>query len=65
MVVICSGERVPRNRDQYYPYRQQSDFFYLTGIGQEGFVLFISPDHPREEYRELLLMRDQTGCEGV
>lgn len=60
VAVVCSGERVPRSRDQYYPYRQQSDFFYLTGIGQEGFVLFISPDHPREEYREILLMRDQT-----
>lgn len=65
MVVICSGYPMPRSGDQYYPYRQQSDFFYLTGIGYEGFVLFLAPDHPREDLREVLLMRKQTDKERV
>jgi len=65
MVVICSSYRMPRNGDQFYPFRQQSDFYYLTGIGQEGFILFICPDHPREDLREVLLMRRQTERERI
>jgi Xaa-Pro aminopeptidase len=61
LAVICSGKRMPRNGDQFYPFRQQSDFFYLTGIGREGFVLFLAPDHPAEDLREVLLMQDQSG----
>lgn len=58
VAVVCSGERVKRSGDQYYPFRQQSDFFYLTGLHREGYVLFLAPDHPREEFREVLMMRE-------
>ncbi len=30
-----------RNGDQYYPYRQNSNFYYLSGIGQAGCVLVL------------------------
>jgi Xaa-Pro aminopeptidase len=40
--VVCSNPFVPRSGDQYYPYRQHSDFFYLTGITQDGSILVIS-----------------------
>ena len=65
VVVICSGYQIPRNRDQYYPYRQQSDFFYLTGINQPGYVLFMCPDHPQEDLREVLLTAKQSEKEKV
>lgn len=42
LAVICSNPRVPSNGDQFYPYRQHSDFFYLTGITQEGSILVLS-----------------------
>ena len=65
VVVICSGYQMPRNRDQFYPYRQQSDFFYLTGIGQPGYVLIMCPDHPQEDLREVLLTGRQSEKEKV
>ena len=51
MVVHSSAERMPRNGDQYYPYRQHSGFFYLTGINQAGSVLLAGRG------REILLLR--------
>jgi Xaa-Pro aminopeptidase len=38
-VVISSNRPMPRNADQYYPYRQSSDMYYLTGIQQSGCTL--------------------------
>ncbi|MCK5135629.1 MAG: aminopeptidase P N-terminal domain-containing protein [Bacteroidales bacterium] len=56
MVVICSNDQMPRNGDQYYPFRQHSDFFYLAGINQEESVLVLSPDHPESSMREILFI---------
>jgi Xaa-Pro aminopeptidase len=49
--VMVSNPQMPRNGDQYYPYRQHSDFFYLTGIMQEGSILVLAPQ------RETLFIR--------
>lgn len=51
MAVVCSNPQIPRNGDLFYPYRQHSDFFYLTGIFQEGSTLVLSPE------REILFIR--------
>lgn len=42
--IFYSNDQQPRNGDQYFPFRQQSDFFYLTGIDQEKSILLIVPD---------------------
>lgn len=47
---------MPRNGDQYFPFRQQSDFFYLTGIDQEKSILLLAPDCPTEKLREVLFV---------
>ena len=60
MAVICSNYKMPRNGDQYYPYRQNSDFYYLTGIEQEESILLIIPDHPEAIFREHLLILQPT-----
>jgi len=60
MAVIMSAERKPRNGDQFYPYRQSSDFFYLTGINQEESLLVLYPDHADPELREILFIRKPT-----
>lgn len=39
MAVVGSNPLMPRNGDQFFPFRQHSDFYYLTGIGQVGSVL--------------------------
>ena len=44
-----SPERL-RNRDVFYPYRPDSDFFYLTGFPEPEAVLVLVPDRPQGEF---------------
>jgi len=53
---VFSNDEMPRNGDQYFPYRQGSDFFYLTGIEQEKSILMVKPDHPVKSEREILFI---------
>ena len=41
LVLLFSNHRMPRNGDQYFPFRQNSDLFYLSGIEQENTILLI------------------------
>ena len=56
VAVFTANESMPRNGDQFYPFRQQSDFFYLTGIDAENAFLILSPNNPTEQYREMLFI---------
>lgn len=56
MAIVNSNDLMPRNGDQYYPYRQNSDLFYLTGITQEQTRLVLFPSHPDEAMREILFI---------
>ena len=56
IAVFTANEAMPRNGDQFFPFRQQSDFFYLTGIEEENAFLIIAPDYPQEENREILFI---------
>ena len=55
-----SGQRKMRNGDQFYPFRQQSDFFYLTGINLEDSAFAFAPDHPDPDLREVLFIKRPT-----
>ena len=57
IAIFHSNDEMPRNGDQNFPFRQQSDLFWLTGIDQEQTVLIICPYHPLPEYREILFLR--------
>ncbi len=57
VAIFHSNDEMPRNGDQNFPFRQQSDLFWLCGIDQEHTVLIFSPDHPIPEYREILFIR--------
>lgn len=46
-----------RNRDVEYPYRQDSDFVYLSGFAEPDAVLVLIPGRPQGEF--LLFCRDQ------
>jgi Xaa-Pro aminopeptidase len=39
-----------RNRDVLYPYRQDSDFYYLTGFAEPEAIAVLAPGRPRGEY---------------
>ncbi len=54
--LFFSNDQSPRNGDQYHPYRQQSDFFYLTGIEQEKSIFLLAPSCPNEQLREALFL---------
>ena len=57
LAILHSNDEMNRTADQYFPYRQDSDLFYLTGINQEKTILLIAPDHPDESLREILVIR--------
>ena len=57
IAIFHSNDEMPRNGDQNFPFRQQSDLFWLCGIDQEQTILIISPNHPVAEYREILFLR--------
>lgn len=56
VAVFTANEPMPRNGDEFYPFRQQSDFFYLTGIEVEKAFLLITPDYPDKNLREVLFI---------
>ncbi len=59
-LVLFANDEMPRNGDQFFKYRQSSDFFYLTGINQEKSVLVMNPGHPDEKHREVLFILRST-----
>jgi len=56
VAIFNSNDEMPRNGDQDFPFRQSSDFFYLTGIDQPKSVFILFPDCPLEKYREALFV---------
>lgn len=57
LAVFSSNDIMPTSADGTMPFKQQSDFFYLTGIDQEESILVLFPDHPDEKFREILFLR--------
>ncbi|MCF6366563.1 MAG: aminopeptidase P N-terminal domain-containing protein [Bacteroidales bacterium] len=56
IVIINSNDQMPRNGDQFFKYRQNSDFFYLTGIEQEKSILIINPFAKKKGDKEVLFI---------
>ena len=56
VAVFTANELMPRNGDEFFPFRQQSDFYYLTGIDAENAFLLVAPDYPDESLREVLFI---------
>jgi Xaa-Pro aminopeptidase len=54
LVVVNSADEFPRNGDQCFPFRQNNEMFYLTGLDQEKCILTLCPDHPLESMREIV-----------
>jgi Xaa-Pro aminopeptidase len=53
--VIPSARVQARNADTDYPFRQNSDFFYLTGFDEPDAVLVLAPEHA--EHKSVLFLR--------
>ncbi|MGZ3823297.1 MAG: aminopeptidase P family protein, partial [Mucilaginibacter sp.] len=57
IAIFHSNDEFPRNGDQTFIFKQNADFFYLTGIDQEQSILLLYPDCPNPLYREVLFLR--------
>ncbi|NLL27814.1 MAG: M24 family metallopeptidase [Bacteroidales bacterium] len=58
LVVLAGNELIPQSADQFYPFRQNSDFYYLTGIDEENAMLCLCPHHPDSKLREVLFIQE-------
>ena len=58
LAVVSSQDPLFTSGDGVLPYRQNSDFFYLTGIFQEDSALLLFPDAPRNEWKEILFVQE-------
>ena len=57
LAIFHSNDEMSRNGDCFFPFRQNSDLFYLSGIDQEHTILVIFPDCPNPSYKEVLFVR--------
>ena len=48
LAIFHSNDEFPRNGDQNFLFKQNPDFFYLTGIDQEQSILILFPDCPNQ-----------------
>ncbi len=50
IAIISSAAMRPRNRDVDYPFRQDSDFYYLTGFNEPDSLAVFIPERKEGEY---------------
>jgi Xaa-Pro aminopeptidase len=50
IVVLPSSVEIIRNGDAIYPFRQNSDFYYLTGFDEPDAVVILAPERKEGEY---------------
>ncbi|RUM53927.1 MAG: Xaa-Pro aminopeptidase, partial [Methylococcus sp.] len=60
IAVIASAPVSQRNRDIEYPYRQDSDFYYLTGFEESGALAVFVPSRRPAEYILFCREMDET-----
>lgn len=57
IAILPAAREVKRNKDTDYPFRQDSDFWYLTGFPEPDAVMALIPGRPQGEY--VLFCRDK------
>ena len=57
IAILHSSDEFPRSGDQNFVFKQNPDFFYLSGIDQEQSILVLFPDCPNPLYKEVLFLR--------
>ena len=56
IAIFVSNDEVPSNGDALYPFKQNSDLFWLCGIEQEDSMVILFPGNPDPKYREVLVL---------
>ena len=57
IAIFHSNDLMPRNGDCFFPFRQNSDLFYLSGLDQEETVLVLFPDCVKEGFHEVVFIK--------
>ena len=58
VAVLNSNDVMPKSADGVFPFVQQTDLFYLSGIDQEESTLVLFPAAPEAKHREVLFLRE-------
>lgn len=58
IAVFHAGDLYITNGDAHHEFVQDRNLFWLTGIDQEEVMLMLFPDAPREEWKEVLFIRE-------
>ena len=59
LAIIPAAREVARNSDVHYEFRQDSDFFFLTGFDEPDAVAIFNPSHVKERYVLFVRPRDR------
>lgn len=57
IAIFHSNDMMPRNGDTYFPFRQNSDLLYLSGLDQEETVVVLFPGCAKEGYEEVAFIK--------
>ncbi len=57
IAIFHSNDMMPRNGDQYFKFRQNSDLFYLSGLDQPEAVVVLFPDCIKEGFEEIAFIK--------
>jgi Xaa-Pro aminopeptidase len=58
IAIISSAREAPRSNDTLYRYRQDSDFYYLTGFDEPEAIAVIAPSHTEHRFTLFVRPRD-------
>lgn len=56
IAVFVSNDEAPSNGDALYPFKQNSDLYWLSGITQEDTMVILFPNNPDPKFREVLVL---------
>ena len=59
VAIFPAAPEARRNNDVYFEYRQDSDFYYLTGFEEPGSLCLIIKDHPEHKFILFVPPRDK------
>ena len=58
-VILPGASMVTRSRDSEYPFRQDSDFYYLTGIAEPDALLVLLPGDGEKDGQSIVFCQDR------
>ena len=57
LAIFYSNDLMPRSGDTFFPFRQNSGLFYLSGLDQEETIVVLFPDCIKEGFQEVAFVK--------